>query len=342
MKLSRLLLLAGLVGVGILLMANLGDLPKFLSALGHLRWYVVVMVIAVQLGSYYFNARYYQAFFAISKHTVGLRRLFEVSLAINFANQVVPSGGVVGTTYLTEAVKPEVPAGTATLAQLGRYIFTFLSYFIVLAVGFLIFFLSDDSDLNKVSVRLVIILMLVVLALGLVLLMIFSERSRLEAALRPVTHFTNAFGRHVLRRKQALIKPHWADQFLDEFYRGYRLVIGDKGRWPTLLGWSLAYNIAEVATIYVVFIGLGQWVNPGIVVTAYTLAIIASFAGFFTGGIGVYELGMIGAFTALGVPFATAFTVVLVYRVLSMALFLPPGFYFYRRDLLHKDQEAPA
>lgn len=342
MKLSRFLLLAGLVGVGILVLANLGDLHKFLLALRHFRWYVIILVILIQLASYYCNARYYQAFFAISKHRVELKRLYEVSLAINFANQVVPSGGVAGTTYLAEAVKPEVPAGMATLAQLGRYIFTFLSYFIVLAVGFLIFFLSDDSDLNKVSVRLIIILMLVVLAVGLVLLMIFSERSRLEAALRPFVRFINAFGRHVLRRKQAFIMPHWADQFLDEFYRGYRMVIGHKGQWPLLLSWSLAYNIAEVATIYVVFLGIGQWVNPGIVITGYTLAIIASFAGFLTGGIGLYELGMIGAFTALGVPFATAFTVVLVYRVLSMVLFLPPGFYFYRRHLLQAKAETVA
>jgi uncharacterized protein (TIRG00374 family) len=342
MKLSRFLLLAGLLGVGILLLANLGDLSKFLLALRHFHWYVIVLFVVVQLGSYYCNARYYRAFFAISEHTVELRRLYEVSLAINFANQVVPSGGVAGTTYLTEAVKDEVPAGMATLAQLGRYIFTFLSYFIVLAVGFLIFFLSDDSDLNKVSVRFIIILMLAVLAVGLILLMVFAERSRLEATLRPITRLVNIFGRRILRRSKPIIKPHWADQFLDEFYRGYHLVLGHKGRWPTLLGWSLAYNIAEVATIYVVFLGLGQWVNPGIVITAYTLAIIASFAGFLTGGIGVYELGMIGTFTALGIPFAMAFTVVLVYRVLSMVLFLPPGFYFYRRHLLQRKQKAAA
>ena len=109
------------------------------------------------------------------------------------------------------------------------------------------------------------------------------------------------------------------------------------------MAWSLAYNVAEVLTIYVVFVGLGIWINPGVVITAYTLAIIASLAGFLTGGIGVYELGMIGTFTALGIPFATAFTVVLVYRALSMILFLPPGFYFYRRQLLGKaPQETSA
>jgi len=36
------------------------------------------------------------------------------------------------------------------------------------------------------------------------------------------------------------------------------------------LAWSLAYNVAEVLTIYVVFVGLGIWINPGVVITAYT------------------------------------------------------------------------
>jgi uncharacterized protein (TIRG00374 family) len=336
MKLRRLLLLAGLIGISILIMAHLGDLSKFLDALQDLQWYVIPLVIIVQLASYYYNARYYQTFFAISKYHIGLRRLFETSLAINFANQVLPSGGVAGTTYLSEAVKPEVPAGTAALAQLGRYVFTFLSYFIVLAVGFLLLFLARNSDLNKPSVKLVIILMLAVLVLGIILLMVFRERRRLEVVLQRGVRAINWFGRVVLRRSKPLIGNERIASFLDEFYIGYHLVMDHKGRWPKLLALSLDYNVTEVLTIYVVFVGLGIWINPGVVITAYTLAINASLAGFLTGGIGVYELGMIGTFTALGVPFATAFTVVLVYRALSMILFLPPGFYFYRRRLLGK------
>jgi uncharacterized protein (TIRG00374 family) len=82
-----------------------------------------------------------------------------------------------------------------------------------------------------------------------------------------------------------------------------------------------------------VFIGFGQLINPGVVITGYALAIILSITSIFTGGIGVYEAGMIGTFAALGIPFALAFAVVIVYRVLNMGIFLPVGFFFYRRDL---------
>ena len=61
MKLRRLLLVAGLIGIGVLVLVHLGDLSKFWDALQDLQWYVIPLVIIVQLASYYFNARYYQA-----------------------------------------------------------------------------------------------------------------------------------------------------------------------------------------------------------------------------------------------------------------------------------------
>ena len=295
MKLRHLLLSVGLVGIGIIVLVNLGDAPQFFAALRNFHWYAVLLMILVQFGSYYTTARYYQAFFAMSDYEVDLRHLFEASLAINFVNQAVPSAGVAATTYLIEAIRPSVSTGTATLAQLGRYIFTFVSYFIVLAIGFLFLFLGAGDRLDQFSVRLVLVLMLAVLAAGIVLLAVFSERSRLEATLAPVIGLVNVIGTTLLRRKRLPLGPARMKRFLDEIYRGYELVKERKDRWPVFLGWSLAYNVAEVMTLYIVFIGLGSWINPGVVITAYTLAIIASSIGFITGGVGIYELSMIGA-----------------------------------------------
>jgi uncharacterized membrane protein YbhN (UPF0104 family) len=42
---------------------------------------------------------------------------------------------------------------------------------------------------------------------------------------------------------------------------------------------------------------------------------------------------MVTALTALGVPFALSLSVVILYRVLNFAIFLPLGFYIYRQTL---------
>jgi len=332
MNLRRVLILLGILGLIVLIFSTFGNPATIVSTFARGSWYVVPLVIVTQLASYYYNARYYQQFFAIFGHTTGFRRLYEASLAINFAGQAIPSGGVASTTYLAQAVKEYgVPPSQATLAQIGRYIFTFASYFVVLALGFLTLLFSND--LNKVSVRVMMLIIVLTLAAGFMLLMVFSERSRLEALVRPVINLINAFGRRCLRRRRAIVSAARLDRFLTEFYRGYHEIIENKRNWPALFWWSLGGNLAEVATVYVVFIGFGHWVNPGIVIVAYTLAIAASVGGFLINGLGVYEAGMIGAFAALGVPFALAFDVVLVYRILNFVLFLPPGLHYYRKHL---------
>jgi uncharacterized protein (TIRG00374 family) len=333
MNLRRFLILVGILGVLVLVFSTFGNPVTIIQVFQKVRWYVVPLVILMQIISYYYNARYYQEFFSIFGHNVNFRRLYEASLAINFANQAIPSGGVAGTTYLAEAVKGEgVPPSQTTLAQLNRYIFTFVSFFIVLAFGFLM--LLFGNDLDKVSVRFMILLMVIVLTAGLVLLAIFSERSRLERILYPIIRLFNRLSRSMLKRRdKPLIAETQVDTFLTEFYHGLHEVIEHKGRWPALLWWSLGGNLAEVATLYAVFVGFGAWVNPGIVISAYTLGIAASVAGILVNGIGVLEAGLIGTFAALGVPFALAFAVTIVYRVLSFILFLPPGLYFYRRHL---------
>jgi uncharacterized protein (TIRG00374 family) len=332
MKLRRILLALGFVGIFLVLATTVGHPEKIEAAFDKVHWYVVPLVVAVQLVSYYCNSRYYQLFFALSHHNVPLRRLYEASLGINFANQAIPSGGVAGAAYLSQALGPyDVPPGKTTLAQVGRYVFTFLASFVVIAAGFVLLFFS--GDLNKISVRVIILLMFLLLAIGSVLLAIFSEPRRMHAFLKPFARVINGFSRRILRRPAELVSEARLAGFVDEFYRGYREIVSQSQRWPSLLRWCLGANIAEIATVYAVFVGFGHWVNPGIVVTGYTIAIMASVGGVFFAGLGVYEAGMIGTFVALGIPFALAFAVVIVYRALSMGIFLPVGLYFYRKHL---------
>jgi uncharacterized protein (TIRG00374 family) len=97
--------------------------------------------------------------------------------------------------------------------------------------------------------------------------------------------------------------------------------------------WAFVANLTEVLTIYVVFLAFGAVINPGAVIAAYTLANIFSLMSVFTSGAGVYEAAMITALVALSVPFALAVSVVLVYRIANMAIFLPIGFHYYRELL---------
>ncbi len=331
MKLSRVLLALGLIGLGLIVVKNLGQLGTLMDALSDLRWYAVPLLIIMQIASYSSNARYYQTFFAISGEQLPFKRLFKIAIAINFANIAIPSGGVSGTTYLAQALHDDVSAGRATLAQLARYAFTTLSFIVVLAFGFLMLFLG--GSIAKVSVRLTMLIVLVILVISIIILLLFTERRLLEKGLRLIVRIINRLGRTIFRRKNQLITNHQLTRFLDELYTGYHEIVHSSKNWPSLFWWALAGNIAEVLTLYSVFIGFGIWPNLGAVITAYTIANAVSVLGLLSGGVGVYEAAMIAALAALGIPFTMAFGIVIVYRGLSMLIFLPIGFYYYRQSL---------
>ena len=331
MKLSRVLLTLGLIGLGLIVVTNLGQLSTLTDALTDLRWYAVPLLVIMQVASYSANARYYQTFFAISGERLLFEKLFKTAIAINFANIAIPSGGVSGTTYLAQTLHDDVSAGQATLAQLARYAFTALSFIVVLAFGFLMLFLG--GSIAKVSVRLTMLIVLFALVGAIVLILLFAERSLLERGLGLVVRFINYVAQVVFRRKAFLITQEQLTKFIDELYDGYHEVVGSSKDWPVLFWWALAGNICEVLTLYVIFIGFGLWPNLGAVITAYTIANAVSVLGLLSGGVGVYEAAMVAAFVALGQPFTLAFGVVIVYRGLSMLIFLPIGFYYYRQSL---------
>jgi uncharacterized protein (TIRG00374 family) len=285
----------------------------------------------MQLASYSSNAKYYQAFFAVSGQHIPFKKLLKTSIAINFANIAIPSGGVSGTTYLAQTLKDDVSAGRATLAQLARYAFTTLSFVVVLAFGFLLLFLG--GNIARVSVRLTMLIVMVLLVVAIILMILFAERSLLEKGINILVKFVNRVARGVFRHNDALITKDQIDRFVDELYEGYHEVVGSTKSWPKLFWWALAGNIAEVLTLYVIFIGFGMWPNLGAVITAYTIANVVSILGLLSGGVGVYEATMIASFVALGIPFTIAFGIVIIYRSLSMLIFLPIGFYFYRQSL---------
>jgi uncharacterized protein (TIRG00374 family) len=340
MNMRRVLTLLGLFGLAYLAIANLGQADKLAAALRGIHWYVVPLLIIMQVFSYWANAGFYRAFFRMTDRHVGLYQLSEISLAVNFANTVIPAGGVAGATFLAQAVHSEVPHGQATLSQIGRYIFTFLSYFVILGLGFILLFFG--GNIGQISVRFIILIMLVLLVGALVLIMIFAERQRLEAVVLPIVRGVNFGWRKILRQSVPLIEPDRVRVFLDDFYEAYMELSRHRRYRLQLFGWGLTGNVFEVLSVYVVFVGFGHWVNPGVVIAAYTFAIISSIAGFLTNGIGVYEAGMIGTLTALGQPFSLAFAVVLLYRALSLILFLPPGFYYYRKYLRARERSASS
>ncbi len=331
MNWRRLLLLAAFVAVMILIISNLGQLDQFLHLLKQLRWYLLSLVFIIQAISYYANAKYYQSVLAIFDYQVPFYILYELALSVNFVNQVFPTGGVSGASHLSSQLMGRVPVGKTTLIQLLRYIFTYLSFLVVLVAGFLMLFLG--GNVNRITVRIILLMIVVILVGSGVMLVLIRDRSRVEkiaqSGVRGIYRVLNWFS----RKKKRQLNEQKLKQFFDDFYHGYEILLANPRRWRRPLQYTLLGNLAEVGTVYAVFIAFNHWVNFGAVVVAYLVANIVSLVSVFAGGVGFYEAAMVATLVALGLPLTISLSAVLVYRVLNFWLFLPFGFYFYRKRL---------
>ena len=326
MNIKQVLVALGLVGLAVVVIINAGQFGQFIHLVSGLRWYVVTGIILVQLYSYYANAKYYQTVLNIFDHQLKVRRLYEVSLAVNFVNQILPAAGLAGAGFLSQATQPEVPRGEALLAQLLRQAFSALGVLLILPFGFVCLFWA--GNVSQVTVRLMLILISAIITAALLLLMLVND----EALTRRLTHRLFAFANRSRQVKKRLpLDKRRVERFLEEFYSGYHILKDNfRAMQPALL-WSVAYILIEVLTIWLVFLAFGHLVNPGVVIAAYTLSNIASIGGGLISSIGVFEASMVGALVALGSSFSLAFSVTVVYRVLNMLIGLPPGVYFYRK-----------
>lgn len=324
-------MLLGLFAFAIIVLANFGRLDDFVANLRQARWYILIFIVAMQLLGYYCTAKFYELFTKLFATPPSFRKLYRMSLAVNFVNQAFPSGGVSALPYLNGQLD-EVPSGKVTLTHFVRYLFTYISFTIILLLGFLILILT--GNVSALASRLTLIVVSAIIAGSLAAFSIMSNQDWLNGVSNWGAAVANRFATTVLRRHKEVISKQQREHFVAEFHEGYGLLKESKGRWLKPLLYTLGTNVTEVATVYVVFLSFGQVINPGVVIAAYTLANVISVLGVITGGVGLFEATMIATFVALGIPVALATAVVIVYRVLNFVIFLPLGFYFYNRSLV--------
>lgn len=330
MNKRRFFMILGLVAFTVIVYANYHRVGEFSGYLHQARWYILIFIVFAQLSGYYCMARFYQLFLSIFGPRQPLKKFYAMSLAMNFVNQAFPSGGVSSLSYLAAQV-PDVPSGKITLTHFMRYLFTYISFTVILLAGFIILILT--GNVAAITSRFTLLVVSGIVALSVAGLAVLSNEDWLKGVLNWGRVTVNQFAQRVLRRKKEVVSEAQLSGFVGEFHEGYTVIRTSPEYWRKPLAYLFINNMMELATIYVVFLSFGQVVNPGIVIAGYALANVVSVLGVFTGGVGVFEATMIATFAALGVPLALSTAVVIVYRVLNLAIFLPIGFIFYNKSL---------
>jgi uncharacterized protein (TIRG00374 family) len=114
--------------------------------------------------------------------------------------------------------------------------------------------------------------------------------------------------------------------------RGGLAVIGAAGFWA-----------ASIGVLWASFHAFGVEVPLAVVVQGFFIGMVANLFPLAPAGVGAVDAGMIGAFVLFGIPEETVFPAVLIFRLVSFWMPIPPGIFafFQLRHTVHRwEQEG--
>jgi len=321
-----------IIALAIAVYALRTQIADTIENLGKVNSYALFLMIPMQLLNYHGYTNQARSLFRILGERLRYSSMFRLMLEMNFVNQVFPSGGVTGLSYFNIRMKDaDVNASKSSLVYLLRYILVFISFQVLLVVGMI--FLALDGRANNFVLLVGGSLATLVVVATVGAAFIVGSKKRINIFFVTLSRLLNRIVHFFRPKNPEVINTNKVRNLFDELHNDFLVIKKDYSVLLKPLAWSLLASSAEIATIYVVYIAFGQWVNPGAVILAYAVATFAGFFSILPGGIGIYEALMTAVLAAAGVSPGVSIPVTVMYRVLSVGIQLPPGYYFYNKNL---------
>lgn len=316
--------------LGILIYSLRHQIADAIKELGEINAAALLFIIPLKIINFDAYARLYKDFFATLGNKVSHWSMYKLSVELSFVNYILPSGGVSGISYFTIRARSEgVGAAKATLAQIAKIFLLFVSFQPLLVLGVFILALKDHAS----SLVLVIATSLITLLIVGTLLSIYviESRQRINRFLTAITKLLNKTINLVRRQTAETINIGRAQSVFKELHDNYQVFKSNLGALRKPFLYTMVANVTEIAALYVVYIAFGEYVNIGAVILAYAVANFAGLISVLPAGIGVYEGLMTAVLVASGIPAGLSISVTIMFRIVTMFIQLPPGYFFYQK-----------
>ncbi|OGL34423.1 hypothetical protein A3F65_00255 [Candidatus Saccharibacteria bacterium RIFCSPHIGHO2_12_FULL_47_16b] len=326
------LTLLGFVGLAVLVYGLRHQILDAIKELTKINAAALLLIIPLKFLNYDAYTRLYRRLFAILGNQVGYWQMYRLSLELNFVNYILPSAGISGISYFGLRSRAfGISAAKGTLSQFAKMLLLYVSYQPLLIIGLLLLAMRNHVN-NLVLITATSLITLLVIGTLFSIYMIESRR-RIKTFLTFMTRVLNILIKLIQPRKKEAINIVGAQAAFDELHDHYQVY---KKNWRQLK-WPFIHttfaNLTEIAALYVVYIAFGQFVNVGAVILAYAVANFAGLISVLPAGIGIYEGLMTGVLIATGIPAGLSLSVTIMFRLVTMAIQLPPGYFLYQRAI---------
>jgi putative heme transporter len=321
-----------LVLLAIVIFAAWPEILKAWALLGQVNWYILALLIPVQFASYYATGGMIFSYLRAKGNLEDVSQwsMTRMALELNFVNHILPSGGAAGFSYLAWVLnKYKVSASRSTMAQIIRFVLTFISFVVLLLVAIII--LAFTGHLERVTIF--IALGLVIAAIGGTLIMVWLVKSnvRLQRFSVWLTKTINRIVRRITRGKRRVVVH---EKLFLEFFGGlhddYLAIRRERKILAVPFVWALIANLLDVALLWIAFWSLGYVIDAPLLFVAFGIASIASAISVTPGGAGVYEAIMVAFLATSGVAPDVAIAGTLLARVALLSGTIAFGYVFYQ------------
>ena len=328
-----------LVALGLLFYLIRDQIVETFANLQTVNLWVLSLLLPLLALNYHSQTRMYQGLFGMLGNKLKYRFTLRAALELNFVNRVFPSGGVSGISYFGMRMRNgEISGGRATMVHLMRLMLVFISFEILLIAG--LWLLAAGGHVNNLVILVgsSISTLLVVGTIAFVYIM--SSEQRTQATFRAITMALNWIISIFPRANKETIDLKRAEGVVNDMHKSFKLLFAHRRQLRKPFGWALTINVAEILSIYAVYVAFGSWVNLGAIILAYAVANFAGLISVLPGGVGVYEVLMTGVLTAAGIPLALSLPATVMFRVLSTSAQVIPGYYFYHKTVHNAGKPA--
>lgn len=332
-----------LVLLSIVVLLAWPEIMKAWNIMTGIQWWILLLLIPVQALSYYATGGMIFSYLRSKGNIQEMSHWSTTRLALelNFVNHILPSGGAAGFSYLAWVLsKHGVSAARSTMAQIVRFVLTFLSFVVLLLVAVLVLTVAHEID----RVTLLIVVLLAFAAIGGTLLVIWliQSKARLERFSEWLARKVNRLVWRITRgKKRKLVREETLLEFFGGLHDDYLAIRRERKILVKPFVWAVIANILDVALIWIAFWALGFALNPALLFVAFGVASIAGAVSVTPGGAGVYETVMVAFLAASGVTPDVAIAGTLLARVTLLAGTILFGYFFYQLTVI-KHGKRPA
>lgn len=325
-----------LVLLMVVIFAARSEIVKAWQIIVQIDWWILILLIPVQIASYYATGGMIFSYLRSKGNIRDMSHwmMTRLSLELNFVNHILPSGGAAGFSYLAWVLsRHKVSVARSTMAQLIRFVLTFLSFVLLLLVAVVI--LTVMGEIVKVTVFAAVGLAVAAIGGTGVLIWMIKSKRRLIRFSTWLTQFVNRIVKFFTRGKKPEVL---GEKLLPDFFIGlhddYLVIRKERKILFVPFVWAAIANMLDVALIWIAFWALGYPLDAALLFVAFGIASIAGALSATPGGTGVYETVMVAFLAASGITPEVAIAGTLLARVTLLAGTILFGYAFYQLTVL--------